>query len=115
MSHETGFRRHVFKVKEEEGLTYQETADRFRVSIRSLFRWKNKPEYDKKRTRAGLVDLDRLKKDIEDKPDDYQYERAKRFGVSRSSVNRALKKIKVSVKKKRFIIRKKIQKNENHT
>ena len=36
------YRQRVFKVKEEEGLTYEETSKRFGVGMRTLFNWKQK-------------------------------------------------------------------------
>ena len=46
MEYSLDFRRQVFKVKQKEGLTFQELSDRFDISIRTLFRWEKriKPE-----------------------------------------------------------------------
>ena len=43
--------------------------------------------------------MEALKKDIEDYPDSFQYERAERFGVSASGIQHALKRLKVTYKK----------------
>jgi len=43
--------------------------------------------------------MDALKKDVELHPDDYQWERAKRFNVGQSTVGRALKRLGFSNKK----------------
>ena len=43
--------------------------------------------------------MDALKKDIEDFPDDYQWERAKRLNVTQPGIHYALKRLKISVKK----------------
>lgn len=40
------------------------------------------------------------RKDVEEHPDDYQWERAKRFKVSQSGINTALKRLRISNKKK---------------
>ena len=46
MSYSLDFRRQVFKVKEQEGLTFEEVSDHFGISTRTLFRWQNKIETD---------------------------------------------------------------------
>ena len=43
--------------------------------------------------------MDALKKDIEDFPDDYQWERAKRLNVTQPGIHYALRHLKISVKK----------------
>ncbi|MET1257300.1 transposase [Aliikangiella maris] len=43
--------------------------------------------------------LETLKKDVEDFPDDYQWEHAKRFGVSQPTIHDALKRLNKSYKK----------------
>ncbi len=40
-----------------------------------------------------------LEKDVKDNPDHYQYERAKKFGVSQSAIFYALKRLNISNKK----------------
>ncbi|MDE9545722.1 IS630 transposase-related protein, partial [Xenorhabdus bovienii] len=37
--------------------------------------------------------------DVKNYPDDYQWERAKRLGVSQSAIHYALKRLKITVKK----------------
>ena len=76
MVYETSFRKQVFKIKEKEGLTYEEVAKRFGVNIRTVFRWKHQPVLNKKRNRpATKIDMAALKEDIQACPDDYHYER----------------------------------------
>ncbi len=43
--------------------------------------------------------MDALKKEIESSPDDCQWERAKRLGVSQPTIHYALKRINISFKK----------------
>lgn len=40
------------------------------------------------------IDMEALKKDVKAYPEDYQWERARRFGVSRSGIDWALKRLK---------------------
>jgi transposase len=103
MSYSIDFRRQVFKIKEKESLTFQETSDRFGVPIRTLFRWQNKIEPQTKRNKPSTkVDMEALQKDVEENPDHYQYERAKKFGVGQSTIFYALKRLNISVKKNAF-------------
>ena len=48
------------------------------------------------------VDLDALRKDVQQNLDHYQYERAKKFGVAQSTIAYALKRLGVSNKKTLF-------------
>ena len=95
------FREKVFKVKEKYKLTYEETSKRFDISMKTLFRWQKRIEPKLTRNKpATKIDMERLKKDVEEHPDDYQWERAKRFKVSQSGINTALKRLRISNKKK---------------
>jgi len=94
------FRQHVFKTKEEEGLTYQQTADRFNIGISTLFRWARKIEPDTKNNHRPLkISMTALEEDIKRYPDAYQRERAARLGVSKHCIWNALKKLGVTYKK----------------
>ncbi len=100
MAYSLDFRKHVFKIKEKESLTFQELSDKFEIPIRTLFRWKNRLEPKTKRNKPSTkVNMEALQKDIEQNPDLFQYERAKKFGVSQSTIYYALKRLKISYKK----------------
>ncbi|GFN46668.1 transposase [Candidatus Regiella insecticola] len=103
MTYPLKFRQHVLAIKEK--LTYAKTASRFGVGMASLMRWNrritpctthNKP--------ATKIDMEALAQDVATYPDDYQYERAQRFGVSAQGIRHALKRLRVSRKKKHFSI-----------
>ena len=47
------------------------------------------------------IDNDTLRADVEKYPDDYQYERAARFGCGASSIGDALKRLGITIKKRR--------------
>ncbi|WP_407079470.1 contractile injection system tape measure protein [Candidatus Regiella insecticola] len=100
MTYPLKFRQHVLAIKEKEKLTYAKTASRFGVGMASLMRWNrritpctthNKP--------ATKIDMEALAQDVATYPDDYQYERAQRFGVSAQGIRHALKRLRVSRKK----------------
>lgn len=100
MSYSLDFRKHVFKAKEEEKLSLSETSRRFKVPYRTLQRWQKRIDPITKRNKpATKIDMDALKKHVEDYPDAYQYERAAVFGVSSNCILYALRRLKISHKK----------------
>jgi transposase len=100
MSYSLDFRRHVFKIKERDSLTFGQTSDRFGVPIRTLFKWKNRIEPKLHRNKpATKINMEALQKHVEDYPDSYQRERAAHFGVSPSCILYALRRLRISNKK----------------
>lgn len=99
MTYSVDFRRQVLAIREQEKLTLEETAKRFGVGIASLTRWRNRIEPNQSVPRKRKLDLEALRLDVKTYPDDYQYERAKRFGVCPKAIWQALRKIGVSYKK----------------
>lgn len=86
--------------KENYNLTFEQTSERFDIPMRTLFCWQNKLEPCLTRNKpATKVDMDALKKDVELHPDNYQWERAKRFNVCQSTMGWALKRLGFSNKK----------------
>lgn len=105
MTYPVKFREKVLEVKKQEQLTHKETAVRFGISISNLSRWQKCLEPKKTRNKpASKIDMEALRQDVENAPDDYQYERAERFGVSESGIAKALKRLNISHKKKRSVI-----------
>ena len=95
------YRKQILATKEKQGLTFEETAKLFSISSRSLQRWSVKLEPCKKRNvKMKKIDRETLVQDVLDYPDDYQWERAKRFGVSDWGIGAALKRWNISRKKK---------------
>ena len=100
MSYSISFRRHVLRVKDAEGLSFAQAADRFSVGIASVKRWSNRLDpkaYVRKKPRK--LDPDKLAQDVRDHPDAYQYERAARFGVTPKAIWQARRKLGVTYKK----------------
>lgn len=107
MSYPLKFREHVFKVKEEENLSYAETSERFKVGLRSLMRWALRIEPKMTRNKPAVkINMEALEEDIKKYPDAYQRERASRLGVSQHCIYQALKRLKVTYKKNPFNTRK---------
>ena len=95
------FRRHVLKVTKKEGLSIRDAANRFSIASRTLVNGKKRLEPIVKRNKKPTkLDPAALIRDVEDYPDAYQYERAARLGVSKTGLWHALKRFKISYKKK---------------
>ena len=110
MTYPLKFREKVFATKDKLSLTFEQTSERFDVPIRNLFRWQNKIEPNKTRNKpATKIDMEALKRDVEASPDDYQWERAQRFGVAERTIGYALKRLNICYKKKRSSIPKQTQ------
>jgi hypothetical protein len=90
MAYSKDFRRKALLIREKRGLSLLETGELLGVGVASLFRWTRKPEPNKTRNKSATkIDMEALAWDVEEKPDDFQYERAIRLGVSESCVGGA--------------------------
>lgn len=100
MTYSLDFRRRILKIKEKQGLSFSETSKRFDVPMRTLFRWKRRIEPKTKRNKpATKINMEALRKDVQEYPDMYQYERAEKFGVTQGAIWFALKRLGISYKK----------------
>lgn len=100
MGYSLDFRQRVMKDKESNGLTFQAVSEKYNVSIRTLFRWADNIEPCVSRDKpATKVDEQALLKDIENFPDAYQFERAKRLSVTQPAIHYALKRLNITYKK----------------
>lgn len=100
MGYSVDFRKRVLASKEKNKLTFEETAERFDVSLRSLFRWSKEVEPKKRKQHKTKIDMHALARDVEEHPDAFQYERAERLGVCSNAVLYALRRMGYSRKKK---------------
>ena len=83
-------------MREQEGLTIEETAIRFGVGGASITRWLKRVEPQETRNKpATKLDMG----EIEENPAAYQYELAKQFGVCQAAIGKALQRLKISYKK----------------
>lgn len=100
MTYSLDFRKKVLATKEKEGFSFEEAAKRFDISKAVLFRWSKKIEPKKTRNKRAIkIDMDALRKDIEQYPDSYCYERAARLGASPTGIRDAGYRLGVSYKK----------------
>ena len=100
MAYSLDFRKRVFAVKEKEGLTFTETSKRFHIDIRTLFRWQRRLEPKTTRNKpATKIDMQKLRHDVQERPDAFLSERADSLGVSVSCVFYALRRLNIRFKK----------------
>ena len=100
MTYSVDFRKKVLEIRGKEGLSLEAVALRFGVGKASVMRWLIELAPKKNRNKpATKIDMDSLKKDIEEYPDSYQHERASRLGASKSGIGSALKRLGVTYKK----------------
>lgn len=100
MTYPLKFRERVLTLKKEERLSYAQTAKRFKVGVTTLQRWEKKIEPEIGRNKPSVkIDMEALRKDVEQYPDSYQKERAARFGVSPTGIRHALRRLQVTRKK----------------
>jgi transposase len=93
------FRKKILKCK-SEGVSYRKLYKRFGISPTTIRRWEKQLEPKKtKNTPWKKLSKEGLKKDIEQYPDSYHYERAARLGVSKTRIFNALKSLDVTYKK----------------
>ena len=100
MTYPISFRQHVLSARGKEGLTFEETSERFCIGVASLKRWSKRitpKPYERKKVRK--LDPEKPAQDVLDHPDAYQYERAARFGVTQKSIWQALRKLGLTQKK----------------
>ena len=100
MTYPACYRKKVLAYKNGHNLSVRETAKYFKIGINSVVRWEKKPEPAKTKSRPSIkISAEALQKDVEDYPDDFLYERARRFRVTAVGIHLALKRLKLSRKK----------------
>ena len=101
MTYSIDFRKKVLSVQKRDRLTLKATANRFDIGEATVSRWHRQLEPKATRDRScPKISDDALKADVEKYPDAYQYERAKRLKVSASGIGKALKRNRISYKKR---------------
>jgi transposase len=113
MSYPIHFRKKIL-AKLEEGQSIRAVAQHFEINKNTIVEWKKRIEIKRTRPRKpSKVDDDALRADVEQYPDDYQYERAARFGCATSTIGDALKRLNITVKKRPYGTRKQKQNSES--
>lgn len=112
MTYSPDFRKKVLFIKQQDQLTFSETAERFGVSQASVVRGSRNIEPKRTRNKPTVkLNWEALAQDVQEHPDSFQYERAQRFGMSRQGIAYALNQLKLSRKKKRSNTQKPIEKH----
>lgn len=107
MSYEKRYKERAVEYK-IEGHTLEETSKIFKVGTTALKQWikeyKEKGDLPKKplKRRAKKICPKKLAEYLRKEPEAYQSEIAKEFGCSQSAVSQAMKKQKITRKKRQF-------------
>jgi transposase len=114
------------KVLRERAVLYREThsqketCDAFGVSSSALKEWQKKYRATGSLENKPLqrtwrkIDPQKLKADVKAHPDDFNDERAQRFGCSGEAIRQALGKLKITRKKRVLPTRKSLNKGERN-
>ena len=90
----------MIKSIKNKDMSVREACTFYNISETALQRWLKNPIIKQARNKPpSKIPNDTLLKDVEQYPDDYMYERAKRLGCSKSGVQIALKRLGISQKK----------------
>jgi|AACY02.10.fsa_nt_gi Transposase. len=93
-------RKKILAIKEKEQLTYAVVGKRFAIHPRTIQRWQQRLEPKTTRDKpATKIDMEALRRDVEQYPDHYQWERAERFHVHPWSIGVALRRLGITYKK----------------
>lgn len=100
MSYSIDFRRKVLQIRQREGLSLEQAAQRFGIGKQTVYNWTKRLIPMKNRNKgATKLDMAALAEDVRKYPDSYHFERAQRFNVSTRGIGYALKRLGVSYKK----------------
>jgi transposase len=95
------FRRKVFAIKAKKNLSIRELSKRMDIGVTTIVRWRRNITPKTTRNKpATKIDMDGLKQDVKDYPDGYNYERADRMKCSTTGIFEALRRLKITYKKK---------------
>jgi len=93
-----------------KGHTKEELYEAFGIYPSAISRWKKlrketgslEPQYPE--TRSGKIDMKELEEAIEEKPDAYLHELAKKFGCTKQAIFYAQKRLDITYKKNIHIL-----------
>ena len=98
----------------ENGGGITKAAALLKVGRATIYRWLRREDLraTKVEHHERKIDWEALRKDVEENPEARLIERARKFGVRASAICYAFKKMKITRKKKNFVIKKGIEKKE---
>ncbi|WP_201528625.1 IS630 family transposase [Psychrobacter frigidicola] len=99
MTYSIDFRKQVLR-SISNGMTVRDAAQLYNISTSTIHSWTQTLVPKKNRNKAPTkIANEALLQDVKQYPDDYMYERAQRFGCSKSGIESALKRLGISKKK----------------
>lgn len=100
MTYSADFRAQVIKSVKQQGMSIRQASAFYGISKATLQNWLKEPSIKLTRNKPpSKIPNEALLKDVEQHPDDYMYERAQRFGCSKSGIEAALKRLGIIQKK----------------
>ena len=83
------------------GMKIKQVAAEMNIDVSTIYKWQSHQPVskDKRKPFFHKIDPELLKQDVEQYPDDYQSERAARFGCCLQRIGQMLKQLKLSRKK----------------
>ena len=115
MSYPEKYRKRVIEYR-EEGHTLEETHNVFKAAVSTIREWERqyreegnlKQKIPKRPFKK--IDPEKLKEYVEKHPDAYQKEIAQEFKCTQKAISKALKRLKITRKKRASVIKNKIRK-----
>lgn len=99
MTYSADFRAQVIKSVKQNDMSIRQACTFYNISKTALQRWLKDSSIKQTRDkRPTKIHDELLLKDIEKHPDDYLYERARRFNCSKTGMHTALKRLGISQK-----------------
>ena len=105
MSYDEKYRKRTLEYR-QEGHTLEQTSKLFKVAIITIRKWEKQLREEGNLKKHAVkrpfrkIDPDKLREHIKSNPDDYLREIAEVFNCSASGIRKALKKLKITRKKK---------------
>ena len=100
MTYSADFRSQVIRSVKNKDMSIRQACTFYNVSKTALQRWLKNPSIKQTRDKPPTKILNEaVLKDVEQYPDDYLYERARRFNCSKTGMHTALKRLGISQKK----------------
>ena len=91
----------------QSGHTFKELKETFKITPHTYYQWLKLKEktgslqFGNAKKRRRKIDSDELKRAVEEKPDAYLRELAEKFHCSTTSIYKRLKRLKITLKKRR--------------
>ena len=105
MSYDKKYREKIIEYV-DKGQKQEEVREIFGLGANTISRWKKlraetgKLENRELKRKPKKIDPEKLKRDITEKPDDFDEERAERFDCTGEAIRQARKKLKITRKKR---------------